>query len=526
MNKKNNRWLKWPAILLGVLVIGGVAGGWVWRQQAQAESALPSNQIAQAFIGDLATQISASGQLLPQRSVRLSLDMAGRVKAVSVRVGDEVRAGDVLVQLETDALERSVRTAEQSLIIQEANLAQLRQPPTPEEIAAAEAAVASAQAQLDDLLAGPSQAEINQAQAALESARAALRAATARYAALDDQLVVAQKEVDNAKSSLGFAQYRYDAVVNNWQTADYAPYSPQAEQLENAKVNYNVAVANYNLKKADINDSSLRSAQAQVAQAEASLASLTKPKTTQIASARSQLAQAQSNLAKLLAGTNDDKIAVAEAQVEQARISLQEAQAKLVKATLVAPFDGVITAVNLAEGEWASGLAVEMVDMGSLEVVLDVDEVDIGAISMGQAAQITLEAWPGQPLDGQVVAIAPQARSSGGLTTYQVRLSVQAGNLPIRAGMTANAELVTAQREHVLLAPNRAIIADRQAGKYYVNLLAGDQVVRVEISVGLRDKDHTEILSGLQDGDNLVVGEVQSKLDLSNGPQGLMRGLR
>jgi hypothetical protein len=103
--------------------------------------------------------------------------------------------------------------------------------------------------------------------------------------------------------------------------------------------------------------------------------------------------------------------------------------------------------------------------------------------------------------------------------TYAVYLTIDAQELPIRAGMTANAELITANLQDVLLVPNRAIIADRQSGKYYVDLLRNGETVRTEVRIGSRDSDYTQIIQGLEDGDQLTIGQERA-LDLLDGPPG------
>ena len=112
--------------------------------------------------------------------------------------------------------------------------------------------------------------------------------------------------------------------------------------------------------------------------------------------------------------------------------------------------------------------------------------------------------------------------------TYEVHLRVEAGDLPVLTGMTANAELITADRKDVLLVPNQAIIADRQAGKYYVNLVQGDATSKTEVAIGLRDKDFTEITGGLNDGDQLVIGEIEEGFAFGpgQGPPSGMESLR
>jgi HlyD family secretion protein len=566
--KKRKRTLWISLVVIAVVGLGGCA---VARRRAQIADAPQSGDVVTAFVGDLSASASASGRLQPKQEAQLALGTAGTVEQVYVAVGDTVKKGDVLIQLETGNLQRAVESAKQNLAISEANLAELRNDPDVKDVAAARAAVDNAQAQLDDLLAGPSdeelaqaqaalttaqanlddllagpsREELEQAQAALASARSALAAAKARYEALDDQLVVAQNNIDNAQLAIDRARDAYNLLVwNNWKAADsWGPYSPQAAALKNARIGYDVAVANYQLTEIDINDAAVRSAEAQVAQAEARLASLTEEKTVQIAAAeaqvaraqaslsalteektaqiaaaRAQLAQARATLTKLLDGPSEEQLLIAEAQVEQARISLEEAEDNLKSASLLAPFDGTVTAVHVAAGELASGLAVELADTESLEVVLAVDEIDVGAIHVGQPTRVTLETWSDVELTGKVVSIAPKSTTISGIVAFWVHLSLDAGDLPVLTGMTANADLVTAQRENVLLVSNRAIIADRDANKYYVNKIQGDEIVKTEIVIGLRDNSYTEIVSGLEDGDQVYIGIIDEGLDFTQGP--------
>lgn len=576
--KKNKKTI-WTILSIVIVIALGLVGCQTVRQRIRAANAPADGDIAEAFIGDLAALVSASGKLLPDQEATLALGIAGEVTDVYVTVGDIVQAGDPLVQLDTADLQRAVESAAQTLAIREATLAELQKDPDQDDMATARAAVASAQAQLDDLLAGPSEQELAQAEASLASAetnlaelqagpskeqiaqaelavasaRAALEAAKARYAALDDQVIVAQNSIDNAQLAKDRARDAYNLLVwNDWRAGEsWAPYSPQGNAVKNADINYQAAVANLALTRLNINDAGVKqaeaqlaqaqaaltalteektvqiaAAQAQVARAKANLAALTDPKTVQIAAARAQLAQAQANLAKLLDGASDEQIAIAQAQVEQARVSLEESQANLANATLTAPFDGTITDVYLSVGEWASGPAVELVNTNSLQVVLDMDEIDIGAVRVGQPAVIIMETWPNRELNGQVISIAPQSKNLGGIVTYEVHLSIDAGDLPIRTGMTANADLITAQRKNVLLVPNRAIIADRQENKYYVNLVQGDTINKVQVTIGLRDSGYTEIVDGIQEGDQVYIGEVSEGIDFTQGPPSAVREFR
>jgi len=561
--KKRKRAL-WVAISAVLVIALAVTASLLFRPRVNASEGTEQNQSATAFVGSLSSATSASGQLLAQREAELSFASAGgKVKRVYVEVGEQVREGQILVELDTDALARAVRKTEQTLLIQQARLAELRKDPSEEDLAAAQAAVASAQvqlhdllagpsdtaladaraavesaqAQLDDVTAGPSDEQLDQARAALSSAQAAQRVAADLLAAQDERILLARQQLTMAEIDLASAKYFYDALADDWQHKDYADFSPEAEVYKDAQKAYDVALARFDLSLADINDSSYRAAQAQVAQAQANLAALTEEKTVaiasarqqlaaaqanltkltedktaQLAAARAQLAQAEANLARLQNGASDEQIAIAEAQVEQTQVALGNARARLEDAALVAPFDGLITAIHVAAGERVSGRAVELIDPDSIEAVLYVDEIDIGGISEGQATTITLESWPDQELEGTVTAIAPKARVQQEIVTYEVHITFDDTALPIRSGMTANADLVTAERTNVLLVPNRAISADRETGTYYVNRVQGNETSRADVTIGLRDSQYTEIKDGLQEGDEVSLAEAQDQL--------------
>jgi HlyD family secretion protein len=351
-------------------------------------------------------------------------------------------------------------------------------------------------------------AEINYLQTQEGATDEVIAAARATVAAAEAQVVSAQAQLDDLDNQIAQAEA---TVVQ----AEAAVKQAEAGVLQ-AEAAVTQAEVNLTMLLEGASEEKIAAAEAQVAQAEAG-----------VLQAQAAVDQAKANLAMLIEGASEEKITIAEAQVAQARIALEDAQDSLAKATLLAPLDGLVTEVYVVVGEWASGPAVDLMDPGSLEVVLDVDEIVIGGLAVGQQAVVTLETWPDEELVGELISIAPKAsKSATEIVTYQVNLSLDAGELPVRSGMTANAELVTASRENVLLVPNRAITADRQAGKYYVNLVQGDTVAKIEVTIGLRDDSYTEITSGLEEGNKLVIGEVSEKLDFSQGPPEEIRRLQ
>ncbi|MAT95914.1 MAG: hypothetical protein CL608_02005 [Anaerolineaceae bacterium] len=501
MNKK--RWLTVgivTAVFAAVLLIGSSLN------RTNAESAAAQDvATAVAFIGDLSASASASGQLLPQREAVLTADTMAHVVSVPVRLGDSVQPGDLLVQLDAIDLEFDVANAQQTVTLAQARLDDLLAPTSAAEIASAEAALASAQAQLDDLLAGPSATEIALSEAAIASAQASLASSVADLNST--QSSIEQSQITAAEASLLAAQQQLESAVEANEdnpTAATHEARRQAEQaVANAQAQLDELLAG---PSAGAAQSSVAAANARLAGSQIDLDStLAGATTAEIANAKASVAQAEASLADLLDGPTQEEIRAAEAEVAQAELTLADAEEALAEATIRAPFAGVVTAVYVSEGEIASGPVVELVDGNSLEVVLSVDEVDIGSFAVGQPASITLEAWPDRAITSEIVAIAPSASdANSALVTYDVHLAYQADDLPTLIGLTANANLITAQRQDVLLVPNAAITPDRAVGKYFVDVQQADGSFRqVEVSIGLRDDENTQITSGLTEGDIL-----------------------
>ncbi|MCI0579580.1 MAG: efflux RND transporter periplasmic adaptor subunit [Chloroflexi bacterium] len=545
--KRRKRWLAISGGLLAVVLCLGVAWLVVRSRAAAAAPGAQSaaGEIVTAFIGDLSASATASGRVVARREAQLALAAGGTVAEIYVAAGDEVKAGDPLLRLDTAALERAVASAEQGLAIQEANLADLLTPASAADVAAAGAAVAQAQANLQDILAGPSQDEIASAEAGVRAAQADIAAAAARLdsasgEASEEEIRAAQIALDQAQAAATLAAEQHSTILvtepNNFLTEERLAEMELAARAAAVQANADLAAAQETmdlLLNGDASDVAvaqaglaLAAAQRDAAQAQLDLL-LLGPSASQIAAAEADLAQAGAELANLQRGPSPAEITMAEVQVENARIQLQRAQNELAAATLAAPFDGRVTAVQVAVGEQAGDVLVEMVDSGSLEVVLEVDEVDIGDIRLGQPAVVTLEAWPDVAIASEVTLIAPRASQSpdSALVTYQVYLSLAQTDRPVRVGMTANASLETARREGILLVPNAAIQADRDNGTYSVTLVErdaqGNPAYRsAPVTIGLRDDDFTQITGGLQAGDELLIGAPQAQPVLGPGQGG------
>ena len=174
--------------------------------------------------------------------------------------------------------------------------------------------------------------------------------------------------------------------------------------------------------------------------------------------------------------------------------------------TLRAPFDGSVATVNVKAGEMAptGRPAVTVVDASKFHITVSVDELDVGRLSEGQSAQITVEAFPDSTLDGTVESIAPAATFEGGVVYYDVIIALSPTDVPIRTDMTANATIVVEELSDVLLIPTWVVHVDRTTGQTYVDKKVGEQTERVNVELGVRHEGVAQVLDGLVEGDVVV----------------------
>lgn len=489
----------------------------------QTESAAAqSDQIVEVFLGDLSANATATGSLVASRSAALQAPTTARVSEVYVRAGQSVVAGEPLVTLDTAGTTLDVASAQLDVRTAEAALADLLTEPAATERAAAEAAVESARASRDALLAGPTTVELASSEASLASAQASVANANADLTNVQSSvttadLAAAEAALASAEVRLNQARERNQEITNQetheaMMAAEQALAEAQA-QVDELRGGPDTAAA----------QSSVGAAAARLEASHANFAQIIAgPTAAQTAQAEAQLASAEATLANLIADPTEAEIAGAEADLESARLALADAEETLAGMTIVAPFDGVVTAVHVQPGEIAGGSVVELVDLDSLQVILQVNEVDVGSLSEGQEATITLPGFPGVAIPAEVATIAAAARNAagGGAVTYDVRLDLTSTDLPLLEGMTVDASLVTVEKTGVLLVPSGAIRVDRDSGTYSVQRVLADGTTTEEIiiSIGLRDANYTEVTSGLEAGDRVLIASApQSQLPQGGG---------
>jgi HlyD family secretion protein len=199
--------------------------------------------------------------------------------------------------------------------------------------------------------------------------------------------------------------------------------------------------------------------------------------------------------------------------LEQAQQSLEQAQKNLDEATITTPFDGVVASVYVEEGDvipsptMAPKTVIYLVDPTSMELEVEVDEIDMPGVKLGQKAIIDVDALPDTLFEGEVTAIYPVPLEQGGVIVYQVKieLSVPEGS-GIMIGMSTDADIIITERSNVLLVPDRAIKQDSE-GNHVVEVMVNGKIEERPVVVGLSDGFETEIIDGLKEGEIVFTGK-------------------
>ncbi len=355
--------------------------------------------------------------------------------------------GQVVAQLDTADLDLAVSQAQISLRTAQAQLQQLQDGPSVSDLAASQTVLASAQANYQQLLWGTDA----------------------------DQLAAAAGQVEQAQVQVQHAQEAYDKVKDMPNVGMF----PQSIQLQQATINNETAQAQYRVSARGANQA-------------------------QLAGAQAQIAQAQAIIDKLQRGPSASQLEIAQAGVDQAQLAVEQAQRRLENARIEAPSDGVVTAVNIVAGSLAQPgtPAIQISDISRFHIDVLVDEADIASIAVSQPVTLELDALTNQKLAGHVSMISPAATpGTGGVVSYEVTVTIDPTDAPLRAGMSATAIITSSSHENVLLVPNRSVQIARDSGKSYVERLTNGVPQRIEVRLGLRDDTQSEVREGLVDGE-------------------------
>lgn len=529
------------------LVIILVIGGGYWYSQRNGDAPLEMVTVQKS---EVVQEVRVTGRVKPVNEVNLSFEKAGKVSGVFVQVGDQVKAGQALVSLDSSDLLAQLAQAQANVDSAKANLSQYH------------AGLNSEQAKLSELKAGTRSEELTVKQAAVKKSSQDLdNYYVTVVATLQDAFNKADDAVRSKISPLFYnpeknnytlsfvcncGQAEIDATsqrltveldLNKWrQELDRLDGTTDRLKLDEAMVSAktHLNLVSQLLKRigdaVSSNTTVLDKATQQTYQANinigrtnvttagASINTLT----NNISAQRLTLQQYQSELDLALAGNRLETIQAQEGVVEQARAKISAGQAsiasaeaqvqninsQLSKMVLRSPLTGTVTTQDAKVGQIVAitstiNPVVSIMSLSSFEIEASVPEVDIGNIVKGSKVDITLDAFAGESFTGQVIAIEPAETIIDGVVNFKVTILFDKEDARIKSGLTANLAIAGLSKQDVLWLPQYAIV-EKDSGNFAQKIVNG-KVQEVPVVIGLRGRDsRVEIVSGLPAGEQVV----------------------
>lgn len=458
MSKKNT------LVTFAVIVIAAL--GFAGYQQIVAKRATaetPATETAVVERGDISITLEASGSLASPAEWMLAFPVAGTIHEILVTEGQMVRKGDLLARLEGNIQAE----ADFQALFSDAGIAR------------AELALTRAQDALtyavDDLayLIG---VEAYHWEGQLKQAEERLAALNEDPSATAEQKVEAQKAVDEAR---GWRDYYRELNIKKLEKEyeDFEVFKTIRMKGQTRhillytisfKVDTELILAYSNWEDAKV-----------------------------------ALQDAQAALEIVKAGPSALQSPLAALGPEMAR--LESARRKVDGTRLIAPVDGLVTALNFQEGEVARpGAPVAVVsNLTVLEAEVNLDESDVSRVQVGITVFVSVDAFPGRQWNGQVTEIASSANVQSGVVLYPVTIQLDPTDLSLRSGMTVNVTFPIEQSSDTLIVPLRSV--ETEGGRTFVTRVTTSGSERVAVTLGLVTDTQVEILSGLDEGDIVMV---------------------
>lgn len=538
-------WLYFAIILVIALV-----GGTIYYQRTSATKT-PSYSTVAAKIGNISQSITISGTIEPVTNLELSFGSTGLVNTVNVQPGQSVQAGQVMATLDTTSLEAQVSQAQATVVADQAKLNTDEAGPTPSSLQSAQAQVTNAQnalAAAKQNLANTqasNQISVTQAQTAINQMQIALT--TDQLTMIQDQQTFAnyQPKVTPATNATletvpqpstpssydlattqniigvdqGYVQLDQQSLTEAQDTADAnsgananSVYSTWITADNNAISSAQAAMAQGNkiindLEQIQNDQNNLAATSIKNQQA---IDSANQAITTDTAN----LTNAQNALADANQPAPTSQIQSDQAALSAANHALATANQALNEAIITAPISGVVAQVNISVGHAPSAATSTSGDIvlespNSFEVSGEISDTQIAEVSLNQQAFVTPSGQT-KPLSAKVSQITPMATITQGVATFPVNVLITQSSPDLFSGASAQVEIIVKQVSDVLTIPTSAI--HTLGSLNFVNVLQNGVSVRKLITVGATSGVLTEVTSGLNPGDRVILANRRAKL--------------
>ena len=463
---------RWWVIVPGIFILAAIGGlayyGLVLSPAQQAAAAAqPVMQTAVVRRGNITLSASGTGTLVAANQVNLGFGTSGQLITWNVKVGDQVKRGQLLAAVDNTSQALQLLQAKRAL----ANLTSDTSIATAQEaVATANKNVYTTKNQLIYLISPQvfyDEQQIAAAQQALDQAKSA-----ANNPPTSDQ----QKAIDAAATKLTSDQHQL-AGDQLWYTQAYVPNIFITRGTVNAPTDADIAGAK----------AAYAAALASVQEAQWYVDALTG------------------------VAVPDNATGINLSTFEQAKLTLQSAQDTFNATQLYAPFSGIVTTVSAQLGDSVGSTAIITVaDMSTLYVQTYIDQSSFAMFQVGNAADVIFDALPNLTLKGKVVQVSPALVTSSGQSAVSGMVQLDPTSTNLLLGMSAAVNVIAGDAQNAVLAPVAAL-HETTPGQYAVFVVKNGQLTLTDVTVGLQDPVNAEIKSGLQPGDIVSTGIVGTK---------------
>jgi HlyD family secretion protein len=500
-------------IFIGVGFVAVLAAGYfMFMPRPVVYTLIPVTQ------GPITETVSVTGNTTPIESVSIGFQNSGTIAHVYYNLGDTVKAGALVAELNTAGLSAALAQAKANVDAAEATLEGLQAGAQPADIATSQAALQGAEQTLANMYAGISDAATSGYTKANDAVRTQLNTLFSNAETSQPQLTF---QTSDSQDAVNAANLRSSASneLNAWQ-AELADISASSSSdtltttLKTDLAHLAVIQSLLNTVSATL-DANINLSATQLASDKANVsAGLTEVNAAisafdtisqNIALQQSTVNQAQAELALKQAGSTPQAIAAQQAQVEQAQAGVASAEANLQNSEILSPMSGTITEQDAKVGQQATPGTplVSVIGTGGFEVDAGVAETDVGKLAVGDTASMTLDAFPNETFAGTVFYIAPAETNTGGVITYLIKISFNKADPRLKSGLTANVDIQTKHDDNALILPQYAILQNDSGT--FVETLVGGITTTTPVTLGIQDQNgNVEVLSGVTPGEQVV----------------------
>lgn len=517
-------------IIIPTVILIVVVSTLIWAFKPFAKP--PEYELFEVHPGSVAATVSVSGSVVNDGKLELGFLSPGIIKTVGVEIGDQVKEGDLLVALDTSVLQYQANQARATIASAQAMLDKVRNSLRSEDrnvldntLANAQLAVDMANNQLQNAYTVRDN-EVRGARTALDNARVAYNNALNIYqssqSTINQSVEMAKINLSNTLTALSQAQSNYSYILSLYNSGQAGWMELQQAQaaLQNATSAYNSARVQYDTAllqaatEKSASKSQLDSANAALASAEVAYNTILNTADIKVnnainavRSAEATYSLAEAQYYQALAPARNSDVNSASAQIASGSASLGMINTQIAQASIKAPMDGIITEVNAKENELSSmGQPAVILETTTFYIEAHISEVNINEIMVGQSIKVQFDAFEDISFKGRVANIDPAATIVMGVVNYRIIVVLDNVINDIRSSMTADLDILTDSREDVLFLSRRAIT--KQNGKQIVKVLTEDGVEERQVETGLVGDTETEIISGLNNGDQVILREL------------------